>query len=58
MKEKIDYRIICVALVCLTILEVYALSKGFNGTLLMIVFAIIAAAIGIVIPNPFKITHK
>ena len=54
-KKSVDWRIVCVALLCLTGLEIYALSKGFNGTLLKIVLIAIAGIAGIVIPNPFKI---
>ena len=39
------YRI-CVAIVCLTILELVALSKGKNGTLLRIIIIAIAGLAG------------
>ncbi len=54
-KEKIDWRIISTALICLTALELYALSQGYDGLLLLSVFGIIAATIGVVIPNPIRI---
>ncbi len=50
IKKKIDWRIVCTGLVCLTALEVYALSMGMNGTLLKIVLIAIAGAIGMTIP--------
>lgn len=54
-KEKsIDWRIMAIGIVCLTALEIFALSQGINGTLFTIVVAVIAAAIGVVIPNPLK----
>ena len=53
-KKKVDWRIVCVALVCLTGLEVYALSQGINGTMLSIVIAIIAGIAGFVIPSPIQ----
>ena len=56
-KKKVDWRIVCVALVCLTALEVYALSQGINGKMLATVIGIIALIAGITIPNPIKITH-
>ena len=43
---------ICVGLICLTIIECYALSKGINGTLMLLVVAAIAGAIGVSIPTP------
>jgi len=50
-KKKVDWRVLCCGLVCLTALEGYALSQGINGTGLAIVLAIIAATIGIAIPT-------
>jgi len=43
---------VCFGLLCLTILEVVALCNGINGTLFTIVIAVIAGAIGVVIPTP------
>ena len=54
IKEKIDWRIVCTGLVCITSLEVIALSMGFNGTLLKSVLIALSIAIGITIPNPLK----
>ena len=52
MKQEIDWRIVCTGLICLTALEVFAITQGFNGTILKIVLVAIAAAIGITIPTP------
>ncbi len=49
-KKKIDWKIVCTGLICLTALEIYALSMGFNGTLLKIVLIVMAGVIGITIP--------
>ena len=54
---KIDWRIVCTGLICLTALEVYALSIGINGTLLKIVLIAIASVIGITIPLDKFIKH-
>ena len=43
---------ICVGLICLTIIECWALYNGVNGTLLVLVVGIIAGAIGVSIPTP------
>ena len=51
-QDKIDYRIVCVGLICLTVLEIVALMNGINGTLLKTVLIAIALTIGITIPNP------
>ena len=48
---KKDFWVVIVGLFCLTILELYALSKGINGIILSGVFAIIACAIGVMIPK-------
>lgn len=53
-KPNIDWRIVCTGLICLTVLELYALSLGMNGTWLKIILIVIAGAIGISI-NPEKI---
>lgn len=48
---KVDWRIICWGLTCITGLEIYALSQGINGVLLTIVIGIIAAGIGVAVPK-------
>ena len=53
-KQKVDWRIVCTGLACITILECLALSMGINGTLLKIVLIAIAVAIGVTIPSPIK----
>ena len=54
-KQKVDWRIVCTGLACITILECLALSMGINGTLLKMVLIAIAVAIGVTIPNPIKL---
>ena len=49
MKARI---VICTGIVCITVIECYALSKGINGIVLTGVIGIIAGAIGITIPTP------
>ena len=51
-KKTIDLRIIITSIICITALEIIALLKGINGTILTIVVAILAAAIGVAIPTP------
>lgn len=51
-KPKIDYRIIISVIFCITLLEIYALSRGVNGLLLATVIAILAAIAGVAIPTP------
>ena len=49
---KIDWRIVVTALVCITVLEIYALSQGINGVQLAIVIGAICTVAGIAIPRP------
>ena len=51
-KEKIDAGVLCIGIVCLTVLEIFALLLGYNGTLFKLVIVVIALAIGITIPTP------
>ena len=53
-QNKVDWRIVCVGLICITALEIYALSQGINGTLLKMVLMVIAGGIGLILPNPLK----
>lgn len=54
-KKKVDWRVLCVAMVCLTGAEIYALSIGINGTMLKIYIAIMAGIAGLTIKSPFEI---
>ncbi len=51
MKEDRIIIVVC-GMVCLTLVEMFALSKGINGTFLGIYIAVIAGAIGVIIPTP------
>ena len=50
-KRKVDWRIVVTGIVCITALEIYALSQGINGTLLKTVLVAIALAIGVTLPQ-------
>ena len=52
--KKINWKVGCTGLICLTAMEIYALSQGIDGVILSTVIAIIALAIGVSIPNPIK----
>ena len=47
----VDWRIIIVGMVCITIIELYALSKGINGLISTSVIGTIALAIGVAVPK-------
>ena len=51
-KDKIDWKVLSVGIVCITVLEIYALSQGINGIVLTAVIAVIAGVLGITIPTP------
>ena len=44
--------VVMLAIVCITILEVFALRAGINGTMFTIVVAIIAGLGGYLVPSP------
>lgn len=56
--KKVDWRVLCIGLLCLTTIELYALSKGINGTLMTFVIAMIGLAIGVALPNPMQRNAK
>jgi len=51
MKQKIDWKVACVAIVCLSILEICAMYNGINGTFRTMIFSIIALIVGIQLPQ-------
>jgi len=57
-KKKVDWRVLCVGLICLTVIELYALNRGINGTLMTFVLTIIGLAIGVALPNPLQKNAK
>ncbi len=50
-KEVIDWRIVSVPIICLTLLEGYALFMGLDGILLTTVIAVIAGLAGWSMPQ-------
>ena len=51
---QIDWRIIVIGLLCLTVIEICALLRGVDGTILSAVIGIIGLTIGITLPNPIR----
>lgn len=49
--EKISKWIIMCGIICLTIIEIFAMTQGINGVLMTTIIGIIALAIGITIPG-------
>ena len=50
-KTKIDWKVACVAIVCLSVLEIFAMRNGINGTMRTIIFSLIALIVGIQLPQ-------
>ena len=44
--------IIITGIICITILELFALGEGINGMLLTAVIGVIAAIVGVAVPTP------
>ena len=51
-KLRMDWRIVVTAILALTVLEIYALSRGINGILLTVIVGAICAIAGVAIPTP------
>ena len=54
MKKQISSNVIIAGILALAAIEITALYKGIDGVLLSTIVALIAGAIGITIPSPFK----
>jgi len=53
-KEKPDWRVICLGIISLTVIEIFALMNGINGVMMSMIIAVIGLAIGVAIPYPLK----
>jgi len=53
-KQKVDWKVMCVGMLCLTAAEIYAISQGINGIIFSLFMLVIGGAIGVAIPNRFK----
>jgi len=53
-KKKVDWKVSCIAILCLTALELAAMYYGINGTMRTIIVSIIAFIVGIQLPQ-FKL---
>ncbi len=51
-KQEVNWKVLVAAIAGLTIIEVIALLKGINGTMLAIMIAAIAGLAGLSIPTP------
>ena len=52
--KQISQGVVITGLLCITALLMFALALGYNGTLLALGVGVIAAAIGVALPNPLK----
>lgn len=51
-KQNIDWKLGAIAIICLSILEIFAMSYGINGTMRTIIFSLIALIVGVTLPTP------
>lgn len=54
MRKKINIQVLITGILCLTLIEMVALLKGIDGTLMSLIVGIIGLAMGLNLPNPFK----
>jgi hypothetical protein len=50
-ENKKDFRIVICAIICLTILEIFAMFNGINGTFRTVIFTAIAGLAGWSLPQ-------
>lgn len=50
-RSQVDSKVVIAGIFSLTAIEICALFNGINGTLMTLVIAVIAAAIGVAIPK-------
>ena len=55
MKPKIKTSVVICGLLCITALEIFAMSQGIDGKILTAVIGIIALAIGVMVPSTIKL---
>lgn len=48
-KKKVDWRIVCIGMICLTSYGIYAASQGINGTVMAVIIGVLALAMGVAI---------
>lgn len=58
MEDKINWVTICVAILVLGAIEIVALLKGINGTIMALIVAAIAGLVGWQIPTPKEIVKN
>lgn len=50
--KPVDKQIVISAIICLTILEIFAMAYGINGTMRTIIFTLIGTLAGLSLPIP------
>lgn len=53
-KKKIDWRILAIAILCLTAIEIAAMFRGINGTLRTFIVSAICLMAGLSMPKIIK----
>jgi len=50
--KQIDKKIVITAIICLSVLEIFAMYFGINGTMRAIIFTMIGGLAGLSLPTP------
>ncbi len=56
--KKVDKEVLIIGLLCITAIEIFALSKGMNGVLMSATIGIIAGMVGVFIPKEKMIRER
>ena len=51
MKQKINWKVLCIGIVCLSAIEIVALMKGVDGTIMSLIIGVIGLAMGLTLPQ-------
>jgi len=57
-KQKVDWRLSGIAIVCLTVIEIFCIQNGVNGLFRSMIFSLIALIVGIQLPQFKTLTTK
>ena len=50
-RQRVDWRLSSIAIICLTIIQICAMYHGINGTLRTVIVSVIALIVGVQLPQ-------
>jgi len=53
-KKIMDWKVLCVAVIVLGVMQIFAMHYGINGTFRTYIVGAILLALGVALPNPLK----